>query len=188
MNNTFNNNNTGNGNDMNTKQQPHITETFIQKIFAHLDNQDVSKLNNFLQLFSNNSNGKIIINGQRSNDAMSFLTLWSQQIVSTQHSITSIDYHLIPGSGTVLCNIGAKVRFDESGRDKNGQDAVIRNNQNQNQNQLNQNRNRQFWGSYFGVSLQLILDDRIYRNDLNGVINSFNYTIINKPDDSLIEL
>lgn len=199
--NTFNNTNninTGTNPGMNntnvsnvTRHQPQITETFVQKILAHLDDNDVSKLNNFLQLFSNNSNGKIIINGQRSNDAMSFLTMWSQQVVSTQHSITSIDYHMIPGSGTVICNITAKVRFDESGRDKNGQDSIIPiqgNNSSNNNNNNNMNRNRQFWGSYFGVSLQLIVDDRIYRNDMNGVINSFNYTIINKPDDSLIVL
>lgn len=182
--NTFNN--TSNAGS-NTKQQPHITETFIQKILAHLDDTDVSKLNNFFQLFNPNSNGKIVFNGQRFNDAMSFLTIWSQQVVCTQHSITSVDYHVIPGSGSVICNIVAKVRYDESGKDKNGQDAIVRTGTTNINNNIN-NRNRQFWGPYFGVSLQLVIDDRIYRNDLNGVISSFNYKIVYKPEDTLIEL
>ena len=65
MMNTFNNTNninTGTNPGMNntnvsnvTRHQPQITETFVQKILAHLDDNDVSKLNNFLQLFSNNS-------------------------------------------------------------------------------------------------------------------------------------
>lgn len=206
----------------NTRQQPHITETFLQKVLAHLDDADESKLNNFLQLFSGpganipmqqqqqgpgapatgapatGAPARIVFNGQPSTDPTAFLTLWSQQVVQTQHSLTALDYHVIPGSGTVVCNATAKVRFDESGRDKRGQDAVVasppgsagNNNNNNNRSRGNaaHNRQRQFWGPYFGVSLQLVLDERMYRNDMHGVIQALTYTIVYKPEDSLIEL
>lgn len=193
----------------NTRQQPHITETFVQKVLAHLDDADETKLNNFLQLFSgSNPNAvvgapapappaRIVFNGQRSTDAMAFLTLWNQQVVQTQHTLTALDYHVIPGSGTVVCNATAKVRFDESGRDKRGQDASVAtppgsagsNSNGNNRSRGNNNaRQRQSWGPYFGVSMQLVLDERVYRNDMHGVIHSLTYTMVYKPEDSLIDL
>ena len=180
-----------------SRQQPHITELFVQKILAYLDNNDVNKLNDFLKLFGN---CKIVFNSTPVSDAMSFLTMWQQQVVSTQHSLTSLDYHVIPGSGTLLCNVNARVRFDESGRDKQGQDALVvgagaggrsgpgsgGSNVSNRSGSAGSGSRRPLWGSYFGVSLQLVIDDRIYRNDFNGVITGFNYKIVFKPEDSLM--
>ncbi|CAL9732057.1 mRNA transport regulator Mtr2p [Monosporozyma unispora] len=170
----------------NTNQQGAITETFIKKILAHLDNTDVNKLQEFLNLFAQPPIAKIIYNSTPFPDATQFLTLWQQQVVATQHTLTSVDYHIIPGSGTLICNINCKVRFDESGKDKNGQDAVIRQGT-QNNNNSNANR-RHIWGPYFGVSLQLVLADTIYSNQFQGVIQTFNYTVVYKPQDSLMEM
>ncbi|CCF59371.1 hypothetical protein KAFR_0G03390 [Kazachstania africana CBS 2517] len=175
------------GNAASTTQQPHITETFVQKILAHLDNTDINKLNDFLSLFKPGGASKIIFNSQPFNDPMVFLTMWQQQVVTTQHSLTSIDYHVIPGSGTLICNVNAKVRFDESGRDKAGQDSIIRDNTTMTTSN-NQSNRRNLWGPYFGISLQLIIDDRIYRNDFNGVIGCFNYNMVYKPEDTLIKI
>lgn len=184
--------------NISTNQQGAITETFIKKILAHLDNTDVNKLQEFLQLFAQPPNAKIIYNSVPFSDAMQFLTLWQQQVVATQHTLTSLDYHLIPGSGTLICNINGKVRFDESGRDKMGQDSIIRQG---NQNAPNNNNNisssssgsgggnrRHIWGPYFGISLQVVLADSIYSNQFQGVIQTFNYTVVYKPEDSLMEM
>lgn len=174
---------------MNTNQQGAITETFVKKVLAHLDNTDVSKLQEFLQLFATQqqqgTGAKIIYNSVPFPDAMQFLTLWQQQVVATQHTLTSVDYHVIPGSGTLICNINAKVRFDESGKDKAGQDSIIREDGNNNNN--NAGNRRHIWGPYFGVSLQLVLADRLYSNQFQGIVQTFNYTIIYKPEDSLME-
>lgn len=178
--------------NINSNQQGAITEIFIKKILAHLDNTDVNKLQEFLQLFAQPPNAKIIYNSAPFSDAMQFLTLWQQQMVATQHTLTSLDYHVIPGSGTLICNINGKVRFDESGRDKMGQDSIIRQG---NQNSPNSNSNigssgnrRHIWGPYFGISLQLVLADSIYSNQFLGVIQTFNYTVVYKPEDSLMEM
>lgn len=179
-----------NGNSaINTNQQGAITETFIKKILAHLDNTDVNKLQEFLQLFAQPPNAKIIYNSVPFPDAMQFLTLWQQQVVATQHTLTSLDYHVIPGSGTLICNINGKVRFDESGKDKMGQDSIIRQgNQNGPNNNISNSNRRHIWGPYFGISLQLVLADSIYSNQFQGVIQTFNYTVVYKPEDSLMEM
>lgn len=168
----------------NNNNQNAITETFIKKIFAHLDNTDVNKLNDFHQLFTPNQ-CKIIFNSVPMTDATQFLTMWQNDIVTTQHSITAFDYHIIPGTGTLICNINGKIRFDESGRDKAGQDTIVR--ENNTQNLATQNK-RNIWGPFFGISLQLIIDDRIYKNEFQNVISMFNYTIVYKPSDSLMEI
>lgn len=172
----------------NTNQQGAITETFIKKILAHLDNTDVNKLQEFLNLFAQPPLTKIIYNSTPFADATQFLTLWQQQVVATQHTLTSVDYHIIPGSGTLICNINGKVRFDESGKDKNGQDSIIRQDTNNQSNNSNNASRRYIWGPYFGISLQLVLADTIYTNQFQGVIQTFNYTVVYKPQDSLMEM
>lgn len=162
-----------------------ITELFVKKILAHLDDTDPQKLNQFLTLFNPN-NGKIIFNAAPFANLSLFLQTWQTQVVQTQHALTAIDYHVIPGSQTLICNVNCKVRFDESGRDKMGLDATVQ----QNQQQQNRNRpaSRPLWGTYFGVSLQLVIDERIFANDMNGVVSAFNYNMVYKPDDSLMRI
>ncbi|CCK70198.1 Mtr2p KNAG_0D04530 [Huiozyma naganishii CBS 8797] len=171
-------------------QQGAITDTFVKKVFAHLDNTDVNKLGDFLSLFQSGS-AKIILNSQPFGDPTQFLTLWQQQVVATQHTVQSVDFHLIPGSGMVVCNVTAKVRFDESGRDKAGVDATIRDANGSGATPRRGAGNhtpRTQWGPYFGISLQLVLNESIYRNSFQGCINAFNYSIVYKPSDTLMQV
>ncbi|KAL3229552.1 mRNA transport regulator MTR2 [Nakaseomyces bracarensis] len=166
-----------------------LIDLFVKKVLAHLDETNQNKLVEFLQLFQSpkttpqaTTASKIIFDSMPFADPTIFLTMWSQQVVQTQHVLSALDYHVIPtgASNTILCNVNCKVRFDESGRNKLGQDSVLENSSTMN--------NRPQWGSYFGVSLQICLEDRIFRNDFNGVITSLNYKIVYKPDDSLIKI
>ncbi|EDO16117.1 hypothetical protein Kpol_1001p29 [Vanderwaltozyma polyspora DSM 70294] len=164
--------------------QSSILQTFVKKVLAHLDENNPQALNGFLTLFNGSGNCKIIMNATPIAQPMMFLQMWQEQVVQSQHNLTSMDYHIIPGSGSIICNIGCKVRFDESGRDKRGQDAIVTNT-----GMPNTNVNaRPVWGSYHGVSIQVIVDDRVLRNDLNGVISGFNYNMVYKPEDSLISI
>lgn len=178
---------------MNDANQAQIASTFTKKILAHLDDPDPNKMAQFVQLFNPN-NCRIILNATPFAQAAIFLQMWQTQVVQTQHALTGIDYHVIPGSGTLICNVNCKVRFDESGKDKMGQDATvpvqpINASGNGNGNRLNDmNKARPLWGPYFGLSLQLIIDDRIFRNDFSGVISGFNYNMVYKPDDSLLRI
>ncbi|QEU62194.1 Mtr2 [Kluyveromyces lactis] len=176
-------------------RQPQIVETFVKKVLAHLDEPDPAKLEQFLQLF-NPHQCKIIFNSQPFGQAVQFLQAWQTGVVLTQHVITAVDFHVIPGTGTLLCNVNCKVRFDESGKDKNGQDSTVPANDQDSQSRPGQgsinsrslDKPRPIWGTYYGVSLQLVLEDRIFANDLNGVISSMNYTIVFKPSDSLMSI
>ncbi|CCH62968.1 hypothetical protein TBLA_0I03130 [Henningerozyma blattae CBS 6284] len=172
---------------MNSSHNFNIVVTFVKKIMAHLDEPDASKLNSFLNLF-NQSSSKVIFNGTPFNQAMSFIELWSNSIVKTNHLLSLLDFHEIPGTNILVININGKVRFDESGRDKNGRDSIIPLNNTQ-PTQMNANMaNRSIWGPYFGMSLQLVIDSAIFRNNTVGIINSFNYNLIYKPEDSLIKI
>ncbi|QLL33294.1 hypothetical protein HG536_0E02050 [Torulaspora globosa] len=162
-----------------------IAELFVKKILAHLDDTDPQKLNQFLNLFNSN-NCKVVFNATPFAQLPLFLQMWQNQIVQTQHALTAVDYHVIPGSQTVIFNVNCKVRFDESGKDKMGQDATVSPGEQKLQHQKHRPANRPLWGTYFGVSLQLVVEERLFSNDMNGVILAFNYNMIYKPDDSLI--
>ncbi|CDO92134.1 unnamed protein product [Kluyveromyces dobzhanskii CBS 2104] len=171
-------------------RQPQIVETFIKKVLAHFDEADPAKLQLFLQLF-NPHQCKIIFNSQPFGQAVQFLQAWQTQVVLTQHIITAVDFHVIPGTGTIVCNVNCKVRFDESGKDKSGLDSAIPANGPDSRagpGNRGLDKPRPIWGTYYGVSLQLVLEDRIFTNDLNGVISSMNYTIVFKPSDSLMNI
>ncbi|CCE61737.1 hypothetical protein TPHA_0B00650 [Tetrapisispora phaffii CBS 4417] len=171
-----------------SSNQSGIIQTFVKKILAHLDDADPQRLNSFLSLFNQTGNCKIILNGNPIAQPTEFLTAWQQQVVQSQHNLTSLDYHIIPGSGTLICDVGCKIRFDESGRNKLDQDAVVNPTNTGTTSNAGGIKGRPFWGPFHGVSIQLIMDDRIFKNDQNGVITAINYNIIYKPDDSLINL
>lgn len=171
-----------------SSNRPQIVELLVKKILAHLDDTDPQKLNQFLALF-HPTNCKVVFNATPFAQLPLFLQMWQQQIVQTQHALTAVDYHVIPGSQTVVCNVNCKVRFDESGKDKQGQDATVTPGQQKPaQQQRSRPASRPLWGAYFGVSLQLVFEERVFNNDMNGVILALNYNMIYKPDDSLIEI
>ncbi|SCV04660.1 LANO_0G11562g1_1 [Lachancea nothofagi CBS 11611] len=171
--------------------QSQAVEAFVKKTFTFLDETDSQQLAPFLQCFDPAAS-KIIVNANPFAQAALFLETWQRAVVQTQHVLTGLDYHVIPGTGTTVCSVNAKVRFDESGKDKMGQDAVL---------VLDTGavpgaplaaaptaKHRPLWGPYFGTSVQLVLDDRVFNGDHNCVIASFNYTMVYKPDDSLMAL
>ncbi|SCU98421.1 LADA_0H12926g1_1 [Lachancea dasiensis] len=175
--------------------QSQVLETFVKKIFTFLDEKDSQQLAPFLQCFDA-ANSKVIVNANPFAQAALFLETWQRGVVQTQHVLTGMDYHVIPGTGSTVCSVNGKVRFDESGKDKAGQDSVIPDPSAGNpvpiSGSLNSStpaaKHRPLWGPYFGTSLQLVLDDRVLNGDQNCVISSFNYTMVYKPDDSLMAL
>ncbi|AMD19958.1 HCL193Cp [Eremothecium sinecaudum] len=172
-----------------------VIENFIKKLLAHLDECNVDKLQLFPTLFDQHS-CKIIVNSQPFAQPAAFIQTWLQQVVATQHSITSIDFHTIPGTNTVICNVNCKVRFEESGRDRSGADSAIlvssstpssRNNMHSKGSLPS--RNQRIWGSYYGVSIQIVLHANIFTdNPPAGVIAGLNYNFVYKPEDSLITI
>ncbi|AQZ18299.1 MTR2 (YKL186C) [Zygosaccharomyces parabailii] len=172
-----------------------IAELFVKKVLTHLDDTDPSKLHQFLGLF--NPNGcKVIINATPFAQPTLFLEQWETGVTQTQHALTAVDYHVIPGSNSVVFNVNCKVRFDEGGRDRAGQDASIQQQPQHSQQQPQHsqqprnalNRTRPLWGSYFGVSLQMVVEERVLSNDTSGTILAFNYNMVYKPDDSLMKI
>ncbi|AAS52773.1 AER089Wp [Eremothecium gossypii ATCC 10895] len=155
-------------------------ETFVKKLLAHLDECDVDRLQQALPLFQPHC--RIVVNTQPFASPAAFLQTWLQAVVATQHTLTSLDYHVIPGTATLVCNAACKVRFDESGRDKMGGDAVL-----PAPAARAQPRARR-WGTYYGLSLQLVLDERVLAGDAAAAIAALNYTLVFRPDDTLMSI
>ncbi|KAG7193932.1 uncharacterized protein KQ657_005131 [Scheffersomyces spartinae] len=99
----------------------------------------------------------------------------------TQHQLNSYDCHLIPGSGVFVIQLSGKVRFDESGRTRLGETADMVSEQ-------TSRPVRPLWGSWFGFDLNMVVDEFVLSNDENEVINSYNYRITYKPQDSVIDI
>ncbi|SCU77590.1 LAMI_0A01662g1_1 [Lachancea mirantina] len=169
--------------------QSQVLENFVKRLLASLDETNPQELAKVLQLV-NPTSCKIIVNSTPFAQPGAFLELWQSSVVQTQHVITGMDYHVIPGTGTLICSMSGKVRFDESGRDKTGMDAVVPGaaGNTGTTGAGPSAKPRPLWGPYFGVSLQLVLDDRVLANDFNAVMSSLNYTMVYAPDDSLMDL
>ncbi|SCU97451.1 LAFA_0G11496g1_1 [Lachancea sp. 'fantastica'] len=171
--------------------QSQAVDGFIKKVFAFLDEKNSQQLAPFLQCFDP-ANSKIIVNANPFAQPAVFLETWQRAVVQTQHVLTGLDYHVIPGTGTTICSVNGKVRFDESGRDKEGQDSAITEITGAGNAGVGPRapaaKPRPLWGPYFGISLQIVLDDRVFNGDHNCVIHSFNYTTVYKPDDSLMSV
>lgn len=176
------------GNSANGSSRSQVAELFVKRILTHLDDTDSAKLHQFLGLF--NPNGcKVIINATPFAQPAAFLEQWETGVTQTQHALTAVDYHVIPGSNSAVFNVNCKVRFDEGGRDRAGQDASIQQQPQHPQQPRNAlNRTRPLWGSYFGVSLQMVVEERVLNKDPNGAILAFNYNMVYKPDDSLMTI
>lgn len=98
----------------------------------------------------------------------------------TSHQIGSFDCHLIPGTGLYTVNVYGKVRYDESGKSRLGESADLV--------QPNDapTKPRPLWGSWYSFNLNMVIDEAVARSPEIELINSFNYRITFKPDDSLI--
>lgn len=101
----------------------------------------------------------------------------------TSHQLSSFDCHIIPGTESIVVNAGGKVKFDESGRSRLGESADLTI-----AGMTPMLNTRPIWGSWFGFNLNLVIDlDTINNIELQS-INTFNYRITFKPNDSVIQL
>ncbi|CUS20226.1 LAQU0S01e01860g1_1 [Lachancea quebecensis] len=166
--------------------QSQAAENFVKRIFTFLDETDSQQLAPLVQWFQP-AGCKIIVNASAFAQAAGFLETWQRCVVQTQHVVTAVDFHVIPGTGSAVCSVNGKVRFDESGRDKAGQDAAVPAAAGTGATPAAPvGKHRPLWGPYFGLSLQLVVDERALGGDFNGVISSFNYTMVYRPEDSLM--
>lgn len=130
----------------------------------------------------------VILNGNPIGGKASFQEVW-MKFPSTQHSITSVDYHIIVGTGTVIVNISGKVRFDESGKTRLGETADLQiQGLPTGPSATTGNSARAFWGSWVGFNANLIVDETIFQGINNELINSLNWKVIYTPDDSAIKI
>lgn len=167
--------------------QTQTIEAFVRKILSFLDETDSGKIQAFLQLFA--PDAKSVFNSQPFAQPTAFLQSWFQSVPATQHMLTSLDYHVIPGTASVVCNINCKVRFEEAGRDRSGLDAALCLSGSQHPTQSSTvTHSRKAWGPYYGVSLQIVLYENALANPLIPAIASFNYTLVYRPEDSLINI
>jgi len=126
----------------------------------------------------------VILNGNPIGGKLAFQEYWLKFPLS-QHNITSLDYHSIPGTGILVLNLSGKVRFDETGKTKLGETA-----------DLGApgaaaggfGTTRNLWGSWLGFNANLILDESALQNPNSEVINSLNWKIVYRPDDSLVTI
>ncbi|ONH65434.1 mRNA transport regulator MTR2 [Cyberlindnera fabianii] len=122
----------------------------------------------------------VILNGNPIGGKSAFQQHWLK-FPLTQHSVTSLDYHVIPGTNTLIVNVSGKVRFDESGKTKLGETAdvdvgipaaptgglSVRN----------------IWGSWLGFNANLILDESCLNVPNAENVNSLNWKVVYKPED-----
>lgn len=162
-------------------------EGYIKDLFQTLDKQFSPQLNTdsyksqFLPQLKPNS--PVILNGNPIGGKLAFQEHWLK-FPGSQHSITSLDYHSIPGTGTFIINLSGKVRFDETGKTKLGETADL----GAAPIAIGSIGVRNVWGSWLGFNANLILDEIALQNPNSEVINSLNWKIVYRPDDSLVTI
>lgn len=121
-------------------------------------------------------NGTPIVPSQMEDAKLQFQKKWLS-MPNSSHQLTSFDCHLIPGTNTFIINFSARVKFDQSGRNRLGESADL----------IQENSiaktSRPIWGSWFGVNGNLVID-----NNLNGqeIINNFDYRFTYVPKDTTL--
>jgi mRNA transport regulator MTR2 len=127
-----------------------------------------------------------VLNGNPIGGKAAFQQHWVK-FPLTQHSITSVDYHVIIGTGTLIVNVSGKVRFDESGKTRLGDNADVPI-QGLPIQPTSQDITRPVWGSWFGFNANLILDESVFQGINSELINSLNWKIVYRPDDAAVTI
>ncbi|KAK6458535.1 nuclear pore RNA shuttling protein Mtr2 [Scheffersomyces xylosifermentans] len=170
-------------------------EPFLKKFLSSLDIQYNSPTTQFPNVESYATqfakslkpSSAVIVNGTpliptTNNDSkLEFQKKWLQA-PNSFHQLNSYDCHLIPGTGTFIINLSAKVKFDESGKSKLGESADLIQDNNAARN------NRPLWGSWFGVNIILVVDEVVINHSEGEVINSLDYRFTFKPEDSVVKI
>lgn len=126
-------------------------------------------------------NGSPIVPTPNSDSKLEFQKKWLASPLSS-HQLNSFDCHLIPGSGTFVINASCKVKFDESGRNRLGESADLVNDPSP------KAGSRVIWSSWFGVNINLVVDESVTTNSNAEIINSVDYRITYKPSNSIVQL
>lgn len=123
---------------------------------------------------------RIIMNGQPFGSKAQFQELWST-LPATQHQTTSFDSHLLPtNNGSVYIILAhLKVRFDESGRNRFGQTTELL------PGGTDGRLHRPLFSNWFGVTVSMVVSEKINTNFNIECISSFDYRITECPDNSV---
>lgn len=100
---------------------------------------------------------------------------------NSKHTLSSFDCHLIPGTGLFNIIVNGKVSFDESGRSRLSESADV-------PPDPQTQPPRALWGPSFSFCLNMVVDEAVASNKEAEVINAFNYRLVFKPHDSLVDL
>ncbi|KAF7584142.1 putative mRNA transport regulator [Clavispora lusitaniae] len=183
---------------MNTQQQDPTqpVEVFLKKFLASLDlsyyssgfaQPQYANVEAYATQFGKQikPSAAVIVDGNpiipSANDArLEFQKKWLASPL-TNHSLSSFDCHLVPGTGMYTVILNGKVRFDESGRSRLGESSDL-------VPAAANAKPRPIWGSWFGFNANLVIDQTVAQNDEVECINSFNYRLTFKPHDSAVRI
>ncbi|WLF79422.1 mRNA transport regulator mtr2 [Lodderomyces elongisporus] len=169
-------------------------EPFLKNFLSSLDalyispNQTFTNVESYATQFGSSlkRSSAIIVNGQPiipspTEDAkLQFQKKWLAT-PNSSHQLTSYDAHLIPGTNTFIINFAAKVKFDQSGKNRLGESADLV----QDNNNLAKST-RPIWGSWFGVNGNVVVDNNFAGN--GEIIDSLDYRFTYVPKDSVMKV
>lgn len=136
---------------------------------------------------------RVIINGHPFTSKQHFQQLWSTLPLSN-HQVTSCDIHFIPTNtqnvnglnnstpGQFIVLAHAKVRFDESGRNKLGDTTLLH------QQQGNSTANRAVWSHWFGITISCVIDSSVLSNPNSECVSTWDYRFVERPTSSIFKV
>ncbi|CAI5759082.1 unnamed protein product [Candida verbasci] len=165
-------------------------ESFLKNFLNSLDSQyqPTSNVANYALQFGSSLkrtsalilNGKPIIPTPQEDSKLTFQKKWLSTPL-TSHQLTSYDAHLIPGTGQFIINFSAKVKFDQSGKNRLGESADLIKEPTTVTNA--NSKPRPIWGSWNGIIGNLVVDETLQ----NECINSLDYRLTYIPQDSILK-
>jgi mRNA transport regulator MTR2 len=170
-------------------------EQLLSKLVESLDQTPQSPSQILPQL---HQQPRIIINGQPFGSRDQFQQLWSTLPLSN-HQISSCDIHFVPSDNQLNNNLNGqflilahlKVRFDESGKNKLGDTALLNisnSNSNPNSNSNFSSSTRAIWSHWYGVSLSCVIDPSVINNFNTECISTWDYRFTENPTSSIFKV
>ncbi|CAK9439738.1 uncharacterized protein LODBEIA_P38380 [Lodderomyces beijingensis] len=167
-------------------------EAFLKRFLNSLDvpyhspNQSFANVETYATQFGSSlkRSSAIVVNGQpviptpTEDSRLQFQKKWLATPISS-HQLTSYDGHLIPGTNMFIINFAAKVKFDQSGKNRLGESADL-----VQENSLVKTA-RPVWGSWFGVNCNLVVDNNFAGGE---IINNMDYRFTYVPKDSVLKV
>lgn len=85
----------------------------------------------------------------------------------------------------MVITFSAKVRFDQSGRNRLGESADL---VHDNVGITRSTSSRAVWGSWFGLNATIIVDELVINSSEGEIINSLNYRFTYIPEDTILKI